>query len=77
MDGGVQRMKKMKIVIVLIIFVVALTATGCQWNVTNLGSQPVIRSAQLTESEQNLLNAVGVERTFALNNKKQRGSMVS
>ncbi len=58
-------MKTMKKAMFLFLLVAVSLAAGCQWDVANLESQPAIISAQLTEAEQQLITAVGVERTFA------------
>ncbi len=58
-------MKTIKKAMVICLMIGTLLAVGCQWDGANLGSQPAIRSAQLTEEEQQLITAVGVERTFA------------
>lgn len=58
-------MKTIKKAMVMFLLVAVSLAAGCQWDVANLGSQPAIISAQLTEAEQQLITAVGVERTFA------------
>ena len=58
-------MKRMKTVMMVMLMVMTMFSTGCQGQLTISGSQPVIRSVQLTEKEQQLVTAVGVERIFA------------
>ena len=56
-------MKTVKTAMMVILLIVL--STGCQGQITISGSQPAIRSVQLTEKEQQLVTAVGVERVFA------------
>lgn len=49
----------------VMLLVLAALSTGCQGELVISGSQPAIRWAQLTENEQQLVTAVGVERFFA------------
>lgn len=58
-------MKTMKTAMVVMLIVLTALSAGCQGQMTISGSQPAIRAVQLTEEEQQLVTAVGVERIFA------------